>query len=143
MINIRSAKLSDVQFIADSLSTYFDKINTLFSYPKYKTDISIMTKAVTERIQEDNPEFLYYIAEEDGNAKGFANILISEEKSEILVIDGMSEEIKSNLLDYVLDIFNQNGIKLIYGETFPIDTLSTIIGNKGAKVIKNTYKLEL
>lgn len=142
MGNIRRAKQSDIEYISGVLSDYFEEINSHFGYSRYKTDYSIMSKNVEERILEDSSEFIYFVFEDDGGKlKGVANILLTDDLSEILLIKGEDIEIEEQLLNMVLDIFEREGKSIIYGDMYPWQNMYALLENRKVEILQSKYKL--
>lgn len=144
MGNIRRAKQSDIEYISRILSSYFEEINSHFGYPKYKTDYSVMYKNVEERILENSTEFIYFVFEDDsGEVRGVANILLAESLSEILLIKGENIQVEEQLLDMVLEIFEREEKKVIYGDVYPWGNIYTLLKNRGIEILQSKYKLTI
>lgn len=144
MGNVRRAKQSDIEYISKTLSNYFEEINSHFGYPRYKTDYSVMRKNVEERILEGSTEFIYFVFEDDsGEVKGVANILLTESLSEILLIKGENLQVEGQLLDTVLEIFEREEKKVIYGDICSWESIHTLLENRGIEILQSRYKLTI
>lgn len=144
MGNVRKAKQSDIEYISKTLSNYFEEINSHFGYPRYKTDYSVMRKNVEERILEGSTEFIYFVFEDDsGEVKGVANILLTESLSEILLIKGENIQVEGQLLDTVLEIFEREEKKVIYGDIYSWESIHTLLENRGIEILQSRYKLTI
>lgn len=144
MGNVRRAKQSDIEYISKTLSNYFEEINSHFGYPRYKTDYSVMRKNVEERILEGSTEFIYFVFEDDsGEVKGVANILLTESLSEILLIKGENIKVEGQLLDTVLEIFEREEKKVIYGDIYSWESIHTLLENRGIEILQSRYKLTI
>lgn len=144
MGNVRRAKQSDIEYISKTLSNYFEEINSHFGYPRYKTDYSVMRKNVEERILEGSTEFIYFVFEDDsGEVKGVANILLTESLSEILLIKGENIQVEGQLLDTVLEIFEREEKKVIYGDIYSWESIHTLLENRGIEILQSRYKLTI
>lgn len=144
MGNVRRAKQSDIEYISKTLSNYFEEINSHFGYPRYKTDYSVMRKNVEERILEGSTEFIYFVFEDDsGEVKGVANILLTESLSEILLIKGENIQVEGQLLDTVLEIFEREEKKVIYGDIYSWESIHTLLENRGIETLQSKYKLTI
>lgn len=144
MGNVRKAKQSDIEYISKTLSNYFEEINSHFGYPRYKTDYSVMRKNVEERILEGSTEFIYFVFEDDsGEVKGVANILLTESLSEILLIKGENIKVEGQLLDTVLEIFEREEKKVIYGDIYSWESIHTLLENRGIEILQSRYKLTI
>ena len=144
MGNVRRAKQSDIEYISKTLSNYFEEINSHFGYPRYKTDYSVMRKNVEERILEGSKEFIYFVFEDDsGEVKGVVNILLTESLSEILLIKGENIQVEGQLLDTVLEIFEREEKKVIYGDIYSWESIHTLLENRGIEILQSRYKLTI
>lgn len=144
MGNVRRAKQSDIEYISKTLSNYFEEINSHFGYSRYKTDYSVMRKNVEERILEGSTEFIYFVFEDDsGEVKGVANILLTESLSEILLIKGENIQVEGQLLDTVLEIFEREEKKVIYGDIYSWESIHTLLENRGIEILQSRYKLTI
>lgn len=144
MGNVRRAKQSDIEYISKTFSNYFEEINSHFGYPRYKTDYSVMRKNVEERILEGSTEFIYFVFEDDsGEVKGVANILLTESLSEILLIKGENLQVEGQLLDTVLEIFEREEKKVIYGDIYSWESIHTLLENRGIEILQSRYKLTI
>ncbi|MBP8707727.1 MAG: hypothetical protein KBH94_03260 [Caldisericia bacterium] len=142
-MNIRSANESDISYIANSLSDYFERTNFLIGFPKYKNDSELMLKVVSNRISDKNSEYKYIVAEDDKGLHGFLNILTSEESPEILIIIGDSKEVKGRLLDEAINLMSSLVFPSVIGEMNKGDELEDLIKEKPSEIIQLRYKMNL
>ena len=142
-MEIRSASSNDIEYISHKLSIYFDETNSHFGFPRYKTDIELMSKVVSERVSDTQSEYKYLVALDEDEVVGFINILLSEETPEILVVIGDSIEIKKSLIQEALSIFKENGYTFVLGEVGQWDDTKNLIEEFNGEVVQLRYILKI
>lgn len=142
-MEIRYANSSDTEYISHKLSTYFEETNSHLGFPKYKTDIELMSKVVSERVSDTQSEYKYLVALEEDEVVGFINILLSEETPELLIVIGDSIEIKRSLIQEALSIFKENGYTFVLGEVGQWDDTKNLIEEFNGEVVQIRFKLKL
>jgi len=140
---IQSATLNDVEYISNALSKYFDEINYAFGFPKYKTEKGLMAKVVSERISDEQSEYKYMVAYQDGEPLGFINILLSQESPEILVVIGDNKKTKEELLKNAIEMFKEQGVSNVFGEISSNEDIESILQSMDFEIVQKRYKLKI
>ena len=110
-MQIQPASSSNVEYISNSLVNEYKRTNREFGYQRYKEDYDLMYKHVSKRIEEDG-EFKYFVALEDGKEAGFINIVIDENgMGSILMLCGDRKDIKEGLIIKSIEYFKENSVK--------------------------------
>lgn len=142
-MQVRLAKSRDIEYLSSSLSSFFGKSNEYFGFAKYKTDLSLMQKIVTERINDGSSEYKYFVAEEGENILGFVNILLSKETPEILLLLGEAPEVEEELLKVAIVEFENIGVDSIYGEVGVWSDTHALLEKYNAEAVQVSYKLKV
>lgn len=147
MITIRQANLNDRNFIVDLLVQHFLAINEIIGQKHYQTNPEKIGAVVAKRLA--NPgAFVYFIAEENGQAKGMASLLVEEEKrrGEILAILAVEENeaISEKLVDQSLNFFREKGLRQIITELASNEVfLEKIFQERGGRLLGKIFFLAL
>ena len=143
-MQIQPASSSNVEYISNSLVSEYERTNREFGYQRYKEDYDLMYKHVSKRIEEDG-EFKYFVALEDGKEAGFINIVIDENgMGSILMLCGDRKDIKEGLIMKSIEYFKENSVKSVLGEVMMYDKESIeILKTLGMREIMMAFKLEI
>lgn len=142
-MKIELANVEDTDYIAESLSSFFEETNTHFGFEKYKTDYSIMHKVVSERISNQESEFKYFVAKKDDVSVGFVNILLSKKTPEILILSGISLEVEEALLNLAIEEFKTIGVNTIHGEVGLWNKTKKLLDKYDTEGVQVNYKLKV
>lgn len=142
-MEIELATLDHAEYISEKLSKYFEDVNNHFGSEKYKTELDLMQRNVSKRLEDQESEFKYYVAIENGEIVGFANILLSQENPEILVVIGDSKEVKEALFENMVSIFKEIKSDFVYGEMNDWDEAKDLLAKYNAESIQIKYKINL
>lgn len=142
-MKFRDANSSDTEYISQKLSTYFEEANSHFGFPKYKTDIELMSKVVSERVSDTQSEYKYLVALDEDEVVGFINILVSDNTPEILAVIGDSIEIKKSLIQEAVSIFKEKGYSSVSGEVGQWDDTKNLIEEFNGEVVQLRYILKI
>lgn len=142
-MEIELATLDHAEYISEKLSKYFEDVNNHFGSEKYKTELDLMQRNVSKRLEDQESEFKYYVAIENGEIVGFANILLSQENPEILVVIGDSKEVKETLFENMISIFKEIKCDFVYGEMNDWDEAKDLLAKYNAESIQIKYKINL
>jgi hypothetical protein len=113
------ATSNHVDYISNSLSSYYSKANSFFGYPKYKEDVDTMSKHVSKRISLNDDKFIYLVASENNQNVGFINFTINEfNVGSILVVIADKREVAEELINKGLEYLRSNGVIGIQSEVF-------------------------
>lgn len=134
-----------IEYISSSLSEYFKEINARYGFPKFRDDYDLMLKHVSKRIESEDKDFIYLVAEQNESPVGFINLLVDENgNGSILAIKGNKEETKRLLLERAITYFKENGIKKIHGEIVSYDTESRgILESLGMEEIILSFSIKI
>jgi len=143
-MQIQPATSSNVEYISNSLVSEYERTNREFGYQRYKEDYDLMYKHVSKRIEEDG-EFKYFVALEDGKEAGFINIVIDENgMGSILMLCGDRKDIKEGLIMKSIEYFKENSVKSVLGEVMMYDKESIeILNTLGMREVMMTFKIEI
>ena len=143
-MQIQPASSSNVEYISNSLVSEYERTNREFGYQRYKEDYDLMYKHVSKRIEEDG-EFKYFVALEDGKEAGFINIVIDENgMGSILMLCGDRKDIKEGLIMKSIEYFKENSVKSVLGEVMMYDKESIeILNTLGMREVMMTFKIEI
>lgn len=129
-IQVTQAEPSHSEFIAQTLSIYFEENNKVNSYNEYKTDYDLLLKHIDKRISMNDQTFKYLVAmdKETQALTGFANYLIDRNKNigEILVIVPVDKDDVTTVSTLLLETINElkaNNLNEILIEIGPLDSI--------------------
>ena len=69
--------------------------------------------------------------------------MLTESLSEILLIKGENIKVEGQLLDTVLEIFEREEKKVIYGDIYSWESIHTLLENRGIEILQSRYKLTI
>lgn len=143
---IKQATEDHVDYISDSLSQYFSEANLFFGYPRFKEDYDLMFKYVSQRIQDKNSKFFYFLAlDESNNPVGFINLLLNGDNvGSILVAISDQKEALEELVRYAMKFFKDKGLTNIQSEYFEYQkSLGEIFSEIGIKEEMTSLRINI
>lgn len=148
MFSIINASNDHVDWISQKLTAYYIKLNEVYGFEKYKTDIAIMMKHVSRRITESDPEYLYFVAVDENNQPvGFMNILMSR-VPELLVLltndDVDNTGVVSSLITYLIEFLKGKGQPQFISEISEVDSsVGNFLKDLDSRLLESTYVTRL
>lgn len=145
---VSNANNKDSQVIASLLSSHFIKINQVFGYNRLKSDEERLLRIISERIEDENSEFKYFVLRDEEKVVGFVNLMLTKEVSEILVLilqdEYKTKENVSLLMQYAIKQFKTLNVSRILTEVNTPDTLfREAILEQDSKIISAFYEINL
>lgn len=134
-MNIVKASPEYAEFIAENLSLYFTSLNSHFGYNKYKTDKEKIFEHITNRLQEENSEFQYFVTVTETNEPiGFVNTVSTPMVFEIIALKLLPAydtlENTKELLTFAIDTLKSQGADKILTEVSTPDKNFTLALNE-------------
>ncbi|MEF2174882.1 MAG: hypothetical protein V3575_00295 [Candidatus Absconditabacteria bacterium] len=118
------SKEDHIDIICKLLWQHFTNQNAYLGMSYYQSNLEIIEKHVKNRIISNDKTYKYFsMIDENADFIGFVNLLIDNQRGEILVVLYNNKDITvcKNLLDYGIQYLKNNGVKEIYAESFAGD----------------------
>ena len=145
-MDIKQATQDHVDYISNSLSQYFSEANLFFGYPRFKEDYDLMFKYVSQRIQDKDSKFFYFMAlDESNNPIGFINLLLNGDNvGSILVTISNKKEVLEELVKYAMEFFKDKGLTNIQTVYFEYQKpLGEIFSKMGIKEEMTSLRINI
>lgn len=144
-MDIVLANIDHVEYISNTLTSYFKETNEKYGFQKYKDDYELMHKHVSKRIVDEEGDFVYLVALERSDPKGFINLFFDENgQGSILLLSGDTYETKKELVLSALGMFKERGLRRVHGEVMAFDTDAVKIYEElGMKTLMVSFNIKI